>query len=125
LEATPGLYSSSAEVNVKLLAVAGFISISTVIGFGQKPQTPNASPDKITLLAENEIKDGGIVKLRGHVEVITGSITVYADEADYNPLTGDLDARGHVHINCKKVTPSIKIQNESPEDLPLIHEFKK
>jgi len=94
------------------------------MGFGQKTKTLNVSPDKITLLAQNEIKDGGILRLRGHVEVITGSITVYADEADYNPLTGDLDARGHVHLNFKKVTPSVRIQSGSPEDVPL-SELKK
>ncbi len=103
---------------MKLLATAGFISICTVMGFGQNNQSRNSSPDKITLLAENETKDGGILKLRGHVEVITGSMTVYADEADYNALTGDLDAHGHVHINFGKVTPAMKVQNASPEDLP-------
>jgi lipopolysaccharide assembly outer membrane protein LptD (OstA) len=113
-----GLYFSSAEDDVKLLAIAGFISVYGLMGFGQNNQSLNAPPDKITLLAENEIKDGGILKLRGHVEVITGSMTVHADEADYNALTGDLDAHGHVHINFRKVTPTIKVQNASPEDLP-------
>jgi lipopolysaccharide assembly outer membrane protein LptD (OstA) len=103
---------------MRLLAIAGFIWISIVMGFGQKNQTLNASADKITLSAENETKDSGIFKLRGHVEVITGSMTVYADEADYNPLTGDLDAHGHIHVHFTKVTPSMKIQNASPEDLP-------
>jgi lipopolysaccharide assembly outer membrane protein LptD (OstA) len=103
---------------MKLLVIAGLLSISTVVGFGQNKQTVNTSLDKITLLVESEIKDGGIIKLRGHVEVITGSRTVHADEADYNPLTGDLDPRGHVHINFKKVTPIMKVQNASPEDLP-------
>ena len=46
-------------------------------------------------MSEGEIKDGGILKLRGHVEVFTGSITVYADEADYN---GDPD---HKHPERK------------------------
>jgi lipopolysaccharide assembly outer membrane protein LptD (OstA) len=102
---------------MKLLAIAGFLSISTVADFGQNKQSVNALPDKITLLAESEIKDGGILKFRGHVEVITGSMTVYADEADYDPSTGDFDAHGHVHINFKKVTPAMKVQNASPEDL--------
>src|SRR4051812_19074476 len=104
---------------MKVFAIAAFTSLFTVVGLAQRSETPNTSPDKVTLLADSEIKTGGTVKLRGRVQVVTGSITLYADEADYNPLIGDLDARGHVHVTFKKVMPSIKIQNGNPEDMPL------
>jgi lipopolysaccharide assembly outer membrane protein LptD (OstA) len=110
---------------MKVLTIVGLALLFTGRGFCQGKQALNASPDKVTLLANNEIKTGGTLKLRGHVEISTGAITVYADEADYNPLTGDLDARGHVHINFKKATPSIKIQNGNPEDLPVMPQSKK
>jgi lipopolysaccharide assembly outer membrane protein LptD (OstA) len=104
---------------MKLLAIAGFVSLFPLIGFGQRHEALNAPPYNVTLLANSEIKGGGTLKLRGHVQVSSDSITIYADEADYNPLTGDVEARGHVHISLKKATPSIKIQNATPEDVPV------
>lgn len=103
---------------MKLLAAAEFVLIATIAGFSQNTQTLNAPPGKITLLAEHEIKQGGVFKLRGHVEVITDSVTVYADEGDYNPLTSDLNVRGNVHVNFKKPT-NLKITESTPEDLPV------
>jgi lipopolysaccharide assembly outer membrane protein LptD (OstA) len=104
---------------MRLLAVAAFLLSSVVTGSSQKKPATPAQPEEIRLLAESEIKADGTVKLRGHVEVISGSTTLYADEADYDPLTGSLNARGHVHIEFKKGTPSITIKNPSPEDVPV------
>ncbi len=104
---------------MRLLAITALLSISASMGFGQKKPATPAKPEHITLMAEHEIKDGGTVKLRGHVQVITTSATIYADEADYNPLTGEVDARGHVRIDLKKGNPSITILNSTPEDVPV------
>lgn len=74
---------------------------------------------EVRILAEHEVKQGGTVKLRGHVEVSSGSMTVHADEAEYNAFTGKVDARGHVYMDLGKTTPKITIQNSSPEDSPV------
>lgn len=100
-----------------LLVFTAFLSISATIVFGQKEHAISPKAEQITVLAEHEVRDGGTLKLRGHVQVVSPSTTVYADEADYNPLTGDVDARGHVHITFKS-KPSITIQNSTPEDMP-------
>lgn len=104
---------------MSLIAISVLLLLSMNVGFGQKERTAATNPEQVTLLAEREIKDGGTLKLRGHVQVITSSTIFYADEADYNPLTGKLDARGHVHIEFKKVSPSVIIQNSAPEDVPV------
>jgi hypothetical protein len=102
---------------MRLLAITSFLLIAASIGFGQMERATVAAPDPIKLLAKSEVKEGGTLKVRGHVQVITSSTTVYADEADYNPLTGQLNARGHVHIDFRNAKPSITIQNSTPEDI--------
>ena len=104
---------------MKELAFTGVLFIALSAGVGQKERATAATPEKVALSAMSEINEGGTVKLRGHVQVITSSTTVYADEADYDPLTGQLDARGHVHIDLKNKQPSISIQNSTPEDMPV------
>ena len=103
---------------MKLLAIAALGSVFAVVGVGQRGQSLSASSSTIILRAENETKQGGSIKLRGHVEVIAGQITVSADEADYDPLSGSLETRGRVYVTFKGVTPAVKIENASPEDLP-------
>jgi lipopolysaccharide assembly outer membrane protein LptD (OstA) len=102
---------------MRLLALTAFLSISATVVFGQEEQTLSSKAAQITLLAEHEVRDGATLKLRGRVQVISASTTVYADEADYNPLTGDLNVRGHVHVSLKS-KPSITIQDSTPEDMP-------
>lgn len=101
------------------LAVTGLLIVWAGTGFGHRDRTVSAQPEQIKLVADYEVKQGGTLKLRGHVQVISAAVTVYADEADYNPLTGNIDARGNVRIDLKKVTPKITIQNSTPEDLPV------
>lgn len=104
---------------MKLLATAGLLSISAVMGLGQNNEAATASSSgKITLPADRETNHGGIIELRGHVQVVSDSMTVSADEADYDPLMRDLQTSGHVHIAFKKLTPTVKLQDASPQDLP-------
>jgi lipopolysaccharide assembly outer membrane protein LptD (OstA) len=70
------------------------------------------------LWAQQEVRDGPLIRLRGHVHIATNSVSIEADEADYNPITSSLDPRGHVHISLKNVSPHLKIQENNPEDLP-------
>jgi lipopolysaccharide assembly outer membrane protein LptD (OstA) len=102
---------------MKPLALA-LLAISPFVGLAQKDSIPFASPNQIALSADQEIKDGLGMKLRGNVQIKTNSLIVYADEADYNPITGELEPRGHVRVSFKNATPHIRIQDSSPEDAP-------
>lgn len=98
---------------MKALILTALLLTSSALYAGQKD-----SADQVTLVAEQETRDSGIIKLRGHVQVITSSIIVYADEAEYSPLTGGLDARGHLRIDLKK-PPNVQVRDATPEDTPL------
>ncbi len=54
---------------LKRLALAGVTLLLTVMGLAQNNKTLNASPDR-----NNEIKAGGTLKLRGHVEVVRAAL---------------------------------------------------
>ncbi|MBI1355043.1 MAG: LPS assembly protein LptD [Acidobacteria bacterium] len=53
--------------------------------------------DGTQIFARIQENDGPVSRLRGDVEVRTGSIVVTADEVDYNDDTGEMEARGNVH----------------------------
>src|SRR6266436_3004967 len=40
----------------------------------------------------------GIIHMQGSVKIRTRNFTMQADEIDYNEATGEIDARGPVHI---------------------------
>ncbi len=100
---------------MKLVAFVSLLALGFVVFARQDRPAP---PDQVMLMAQQEIKDGALIRLRGHVHVLTSTVSIEADEADYNPISGSLDPRGHVHINLKNVTPHLKIQENNPEDLP-------
>jgi lipopolysaccharide assembly outer membrane protein LptD (OstA) len=104
---------------MKTLALA-MVALVPCLGLAQKGSNLLPSPDQITLTADQELKDGLEMKLRGNVQITTGSVAIYADEADYNPLTGALDARGHVRVSFKNATPRIMIRDSNPEDMPVM-----
>jgi lipopolysaccharide export system protein LptA len=96
------------------------LAVFPFLGSAQKDSIPLASSNQIALSADQETMDGLSMKLRGNVQITTNSLVVYADEADYNPITAGLEPRGHVRIFFKGATPHIKIQDSSPEDAPVI-----
>jgi len=105
---------------MRWLIMPALVLISISSGLGQKAPETSGQPESVRLLADQETKDGGTLKLRGHVQVISAATIVYADDADYNPLTGELEARGHVHVSFKNARPKITIENATPEDLPVM-----
>lgn len=102
---------------MKLIAFVSLLALGFLL-FARQDRPAPLPPDQAILTAQHEIKDGALIRLRGHVHVATGSVTIEADEADYNPITGSLDPRGHVHVSLKNVSPHLKIQENNPEDLP-------
>jgi LPS-assembly protein len=65
-----------------------------------KPARPGA-PDADHILIESVTQEveGPMRHLRGMVRVETSDTTLRADEVDYNADTGEVDARGHVHVD--------------------------
>lgn len=64
-----------------------------------KPPRPGA-PDSDHILIESVTQEvvGPLRHLRGMVRVETSDTLLRADEVDYNSDTGDVEARGHVHL---------------------------
>lgn len=85
----------------------------------QKPGL-QAAADEVRLSAVHEIKGGDVIQLRGDVEIATTTVTIHADEADYNPLTGSVDARGHVQISLHNSRARLNVTDGNPEDLGVI-----
>ena len=102
---------------MKLLAFVSLLAVG-FLGFARQDRPAHPPSDQVTLTAQQEIKDGALIRLRGHVHISTSTVTIEADEADYNPISGSLDPRGHVHVSLKNVSPHLKIQENNPEDLP-------
>ena len=102
------------------MKLAVFVSLLAIglLGFARQDRPTHPPSDQVILTAQQEIKDGPLIRLRGHVHISTNTVTIEADEADYNPITGSLDPRGHIHVSLKNVSPRLKIQENNPEDLP-------
>ena len=68
-------------------------------------------PDKhgsifATFMATRIDSGQNVVHLRGNAEIATNTVIVQADEADYHWDTGEIDARGNVHVKPIPWSPS-------------------
>lgn len=99
---------------ISLLCGASFL------GAAQTTSIVETSPDQITFSALQMTDEGNLLKLRGQAQISSSSVTIAADEADYNLATNSLDVRGHAHINFKDETSKLNIRNSSPSDLPVM-----
>ena len=72
---------------------------STNINVPVRPPHPGA-PDADHVIIESVTQEvvGALRHLRGMVRVETSDMLLRADEVDYNSDTGDMEARGHVHL---------------------------
>lgn len=88
-----------------LIAIATFVLVCAAM---TGAQTINPSPEepKIQLTAENIERDGEMLRLRGRVVITGDSMQVRADEADYNPATGEADVRGSVRLKILQSQPA-------------------
>jgi lipopolysaccharide assembly outer membrane protein LptD (OstA) len=93
--------------------------ICSMLAMPQEQSKSAPSANQIVLSAEQEITQGVNVKLRGHVQIETGSVIVSADEADYDPMTGQINPRGHVRVRLRNVMPQLKIEDSNPQDTPV------
>ena len=60
--------------------------------------TEEHAPIQETFTAAHIESDGDVVRLNGNVEIATSTVVLQADEADYHWDTGEIDARGNVHV---------------------------
>ena len=58
-------------------------------------------PGRIEVQAEKPLRQGAMLQLSGKVAITTSAMTLRADEADFQTETGDIEARGNVHLHLK------------------------
>jgi hypothetical protein len=52
----------------------------------------------IAITAQHQERDGVVVRCRGQVEIATGNTLLYADEAEFNSSTREIELHGNVHV---------------------------
>src|SRR5438128_6170123 len=77
-----------------LLLAALFASAGLVSG---EIKTPENAPIEITSTGETTYENG-LATARDNVAIHIGNTDIYADYAQYNPSTHDVELRGHVRI---------------------------
>jgi lipopolysaccharide assembly outer membrane protein LptD (OstA) len=55
----------------------------------------------VSVSADQAKQNGDVRRLVGHVTIETGAIILRADEADYDDASGEIVARGDVHVKLK------------------------
>ena len=63
------------------------------------PTLPPDAHDHVFIESVSQEVDGPVRHLRGMVRIETSDMRLRADELDYNSDTGDVQARGHVHLD--------------------------
>jgi lipopolysaccharide assembly outer membrane protein LptD (OstA) len=84
-------------------------------------EIPFAQPsDDVRLEAEHISRTGDLfIALKGNVHATIKGITVYADEAEYNCVTGELMPEGHVRIKVRESKGVTDRPADHPTDTPL------
>jgi lipopolysaccharide assembly outer membrane protein LptD (OstA) len=68
---------------------------------------PSEHSQIVAAFVANRIdSDGEVFRLTGNAEITTGVVIVRADAADYHWDTGEIDARGNVHVKPIPFAPS-------------------
>ena len=82
---------------MKLLLATVTVLASIIPAFSQTAPAKDANNENLLSAIQTE-SEGEITHLRGHVEIVTGSVVIRADEADFNFSTGEVQPRGNVSI---------------------------
>ena len=109
---------------MRLTLLLGFLYVCAIAVFSQtapfyaEPSTDvRLEADQVTRLADLS------VAMKGHVHVTMKGVTIDADEAEYNYVTGELTPSGHVRIKVRD-SQSAKEHpvdpKENPTDTPLL-----
>ena len=63
------------------------------------PEGPNIGLAALSI--QRELSSVNLVQLKGNVEIKTKDMILHADEAVYNETTGEIEARGVVHLKLE------------------------
>jgi len=85
-----------------------------------------AAPGDVSLQANKQIVAGVVLQLKGQVEIVFDKLVIVADEADFNVVTGDLEARGNVRgaadgksLDASPVADKLSMNSKSPKTIVL------
>ena len=79
----------------RLFVVLVVFICAAVLAFGQAEKREVS----IAVRATTQVVSGGVLHLNGAVEITTPDLIVRCDEAHYNVVTGDIEAKGHVQLS--------------------------
>ncbi len=74
---------------------------------------PEAAERKVVLESDRQSRSGDRIVLEGTVRIQYGDYRVDADRIEYNDATGDVEAKGHVHINGASNTETLDAERAS------------
>jgi len=95
LQRVSGAVRSACAMRTLVLLIA---TLSATAGLIQgEIKTPENAPIEITSTGETTYENG-LATARGNVAIHIGNTDIYADYAQYNPTTHDVELRGHVRI---------------------------
>jgi lipopolysaccharide assembly outer membrane protein LptD (OstA) len=86
---------------MRFVGLLGLLCLSAVGFFGQQSGQSEVIGG-VRLQADQIAKAADYtMTLKGNARVILKDVTIYADEVEFNPLTGDLTPTGHVKIQVQ------------------------
>src|SRR5436190_5176519 len=95
LQGPSGAVRSACAMRTLVLLIATFLASASLIRGEIK--TPENAPIEITSTGETTYENG-LATARDNVAIHIGNTDIYADYAQYNPSTHDVELRGHVRI---------------------------
>src|SRR5437764_9146631 len=95
LQGASGAVRSACAMRTLVLLIATFLASASLIRGEIK--TPENAPIEITSTGETTYENG-LATARDNVAIHIGNTDIYADYAQYNPSTHDVELRGHVRI---------------------------
>ena len=95
LQGSSGAVRSACAMRTLVLLIATLLASAALIQGEIK--TPENAPIEITSTGETTYENG-LATARDNVAIHIGNTDIYADYAQYNPTTHDVELRGHVRI---------------------------
>jgi lipopolysaccharide export system protein LptA len=95
LQGASGAVRSACAMRTQVLLIATLLASAGLIQ--GKIKTQENAPIEITSTGETTY-EGGLATARDNVAIHIGNTDIYADYAQYNPATHDVELRGHVRI---------------------------
>jgi lipopolysaccharide assembly outer membrane protein LptD (OstA) len=109
---------------MRLISLLGFLCLCSIAVFSQTKPFFAEPTDDVSLQADQVARTADlIVAMKGNVHVTMKGVTVYADEAEYNYVTGELTPSGHVRIKIQDTSHVQDRPADHPADTPLLIPF--